>query len=303
MKKHIVFAFYFLLFPLACFAAESLHIYVLAPSDNKEYHQVIDKLDKKLKEDGITTKVDFINIQTKTVKDIVAGVDKSVKNMLFVFGSDILKTAQENAPADMPIIFTGVMDFTGLQPHNVTGIVWELPSDLQVKTIRRLLPNIESLGLLYSPKSTLYADAIAQTCSSLKLPLKKRSITIAEFSDAAAKMFSETNCFLMLFDGSIYNLQTVKLVLMQSMTSKVPVVGISRYITKAGALFSLEIDYDDIGLQAADIIKQVFNGQVPGNLKVQKPNKIKYSLNLVTAEKLGISFSNDVISNASEVFK
>ena len=123
MKKHILFAFYFLLFPLACFAAENLHIYALAPSDTKEYHQVVDNLEKKLKESGITTKIDYINIQTKSVKDVIAGIDKTSKNILFVFGSDILNTAKDTTQ-DIPIIFTGVMDFSGMQPSNVTGIVW-----------------------------------------------------------------------------------------------------------------------------------------------------------------------------------
>ena len=303
MKKYIYFTFFFILFPLACFAAENLHIYVLAPTDNKEYHQIIDNLEKKLKESGITTKIDFINIQTKPVKDVIASIDKTSKNLLFVFGSDILNTAKETASQDTPIVFTGVMDFSGIQPANVTGIVWELPSELQIKTIRKLLPNIETLGLLYSPKSTFYADSLAQTCSLLKLPLTKKSISMAEFSDAASKMFPEISCFLMLFDTTIYNVQTVKFILTQSMSSKIPVIGISRYITKAGALLSLEIDYDDIGAQAADIVKQIFDGQAAGNLKVQKPNKIKYSLNLITANALGVKFSDEMISKASEVFK
>jgi len=107
---------------------------------------------------------------------------------------------------------------------------------------------------------------------------------------------------LMIPDPKIYFPRSVEYLLLESLRKRFPVVGLSRLYTKAGALLSFDCDYKDLGRQAGEIALRILDGENPADIQPQRPGKIKFSLNLLTAERLGIKIPSVIITEASEVF-
>jgi putative ABC transport system substrate-binding protein len=83
----------------------------------------------------------------------------------------------------------------------------------------------------------------------------------------------------------------------------VPIVGLSSSYTRAGALASFEADYADMGRQAAEMALRIAGGQSPRAIKPSGPRRVKTSINLAVAERLGIAFDPEAIKEADDVFR
>ena len=66
---------------------------------------------------------------------------------------------------------------------------------------------------------------------------------------------------MVILDSKVYFSQTIRLLLLESMKNKVPVVGLSSFFTKAGAVISFDSDFKDMGAQAAEISAKVLSGK------------------------------------------
>jgi putative tryptophan/tyrosine transport system substrate-binding protein len=116
-------------------------------------------------------------------------------------------------------------------------------------------------------------------------------------------VLSKSNCFIMMADSTIFNSQTVKLLILRSSAVNVPVVGISSVYTKAGALISIENNYADLSDQVGSIFKNIVNNnESVSNTKIQKARKNCFSVNIAMAARLGIKIPQEVVKEAFETY-
>ena len=87
------------------------------------------------------------------------------------------------------------------------------------------------------------------------------------------------------------------------MQNRIPLSGDSTGLVKAGALFSLERDYADIGKQAGELASKILGGAAPATLSPEPPRRLLYSVNLKTARHMRIQLSDDVVQNAARAFE
>ena len=72
---------------------------------------------------------------------------------------------------------------------------------------------------------------------------------------------------------------------------------------RAGALFGLDRDYDDIGRQAAEMALAILGGTDAKQVPPAAPRKVCPVFNLKTARQMGIEFQEDVLRGACEVVR
>ncbi|MCA9453088.1 MAG: hypothetical protein KC584_10745, partial [Nitrospira sp.] len=72
---------------------------------------------------------------------------------------------------------------------------------------------------------------------------------------------------------------------------------------KAGAVYALDRDYVDIGVQCGELAEQVLKGVNIHTLKPQSPRKVLYALNLTSTNHMHLNFSDGVIRGAHPVFE
>jgi len=104
-------------------------------------------------------------------------------------------------------------------------------------------------------------------------------------------------------DSMVMSAATAKNVLLTSLRNRVPLVGPAPSWTKAGALYSIEWDYHDIGTQTAEMALALLNGQSIEDTPPVPPRTVRYSVNLKTATQCNCAIPRPVVDGASEVFR
>ncbi len=186
---------------------------------------------------------------------------------------------------------------------NLAGVLLDVPVKMQLESLQKVFPEAKKIGVVYTSDSTNRIADLNQACNELGLQLIKRKVNDEkELPAALADVTWQINCLLMIPDAKIYFPQSVKYLLLESLRQKFPVIGLSKYHSKSGALLSIDCDYVDLGRQAGEIALRILNGEKPDDIKPVKPRKTSFSINLSTAARLDIKFSPEIIKNTSNVF-
>jgi putative ABC transport system substrate-binding protein len=86
-----------------------------------------------------------------------------------------------------------------------------------------------------------------------------------------------------------------------SFRHQIPLIGHSTPWVKAGALYALDRDYTDIGLQCAEMAGKILAGQAASSLPPVPPRKVRYTLNRKTAEQMKLDLPVRAFRDAAEV--
>jgi putative ABC transport system substrate-binding protein len=169
----------------------------------------------------------------------------------------------------------------------------------QLGVSKDLLPSAKRLGVIYSATSEgLVADyeraAKAVGASLVKQLVKDRS----EVANALRELIGKIDVLLLLPDAATLGVDTFKFLLTTAMDSKVPLVGFSQGQAMAGALLTLEVDYGEMGREAAAAAKRALAGSAAAP---QAPAGSLY-VNGKSAQILGVPIPASVKAQTKEIF-
>ncbi|MDI6791441.1 MAG: ABC transporter substrate-binding protein [bacterium] len=283
-------------------AADRAVVSVVFSSDLEPYRQSWQGFEEFLDEKEVALWANKYNLEKEKPEVVFSRIKEQRPDLVFTLGTKASKLAKEEID-NIPVVFSIVLDPEGLIDSNVSGVSLGIPAGMKLTEIKRILPDVKKIGLVYSPKTTsLYRETL-QSCRELGLQLITRKIdTGKEFPEAIKEISRQIDCFLMIPDSKIYFPKSVEYLLLESLRKGFPVVGLSSFYTKAGAFLSFDCDYKELGRQAGEIALKILNGEEPADIPHLRPRKIKLSLNLLAAERLGIKFSSAIIEEAGEVF-
>jgi ABC-type uncharacterized transport system substrate-binding protein len=198
------------------------------------------------------------------------------------------------------IIYCMVLRNEDVNAPNIAGVDLYIPEEYRLLEIKKILPSVNSLGIIYSESSVRQFEDIQETCAANDIKLVGVKIDgEGSFSKALDNIKDVIDSFIMVADSTVFSPATIQYLLEESMDKKFPVIGLSSYYTKAGALISFECDYDDVGVVAAKTAMERF---FSGDKTEVGAKKFGYSVNVLVARRLGIRLSPDAVQNASEVF-
>ncbi len=242
------------------------------------------------------------NLKEEEPAEVYSRINKEKPDIVVTLGTKASKLAKEKIK-EIPVVFCMIFNPKKMVGSNITGVSMEIPAEIQIKGIKEILPDAKSIGLIYSPGSRADYEAISWVYGQKGFKLITRKVdSEEELSGALKDISSQIDCFLMIPDSKIYSPISVKHLLIQSLREEFPVIGLSSLYTKAGALFSFDCHYEDLGRQAAGITLRILNSEKPGDIAPLMPKKAKLSLNLATAERLRIRIPSQILKEAKEVF-
>ncbi len=188
---------------------------------------------------------------------------------------------------------------------NLTGVGLEFSLASQFDVMRRILPDVGTVGVLYSPKENQeIIDSALNLTKKLGVKLVPKPVeTPRDIPDALESLASNVDLLWGITDQVVVSPQTAEPILLFSFRNKIPFAGLSTPWVKAGALYALERDYSDIGSQCAEIAVKILNKTAPRTIQVVSPRKILFSLNLKSARTMKIDFPDPIIDGASQVFQ
>ncbi|MBI4777924.1 ABC transporter substrate-binding protein [Candidatus Desantisbacteria bacterium] len=284
-----------------CFADRQAAVAVILSSDIAPYQQTCQGFEGFFKQRQIALQIYKYNLKHQNTEIIYSQIEKQKPDIIITLGSNALKSVRQRI-THIPVVFSLVLNPKELAGSNITGVSLNISGRMQLRKIKMFLPWVKKIGMIYSPDTIQMYNEMLQACKESDCRLISREISQGEDISKALKGISKIDCFLMTPDPDIYFPKTVEYLLIEGLKEKFPVIGLSSYYTRAGALISFECDYQDIGAQTGEIALSILNGQSPDAISIAEPQKIRFSLNLWTAKRLGLEIPEAIIKQASEVF-
>ncbi|MEZ8289191.1 ABC transporter substrate-binding protein [Vibrio sp. 10N.237.312.B06] len=213
-----------------------------------------------------------------------------------------------SATRSIPIVFTAVTDPIGARlvkqlekpGRNVTGLSDLSPISQHVSLIKELLPNAVSVGVVYNPAE---ANAVAlvgllkQATRDFGFTLHtEKALTIDDVEEKTASVAKRSDVIYALTDNTVAS-GIEGLINAANQTGTPVVAGATSYVGK-GAIAGLGLDYYDVGVQTADYVAAILNGQKPGKLNVKTAQSSQLVVNLDAARMLGLTLPKSVVDRA-----
>lgn len=230
---------------------------------------------------------------------------KGGAELVFAIGGPAVESASREA-LDIPLVAGGMLRADSIRRgSSATGIFLEPSPDVQMRMLRRILPNARSVGVLYNPRENRERiEAAASAAKEQGLRIDAVPVSAPRDIPAALDEVSRRSDVLWcLYDRIATTPDTAQRLLLASFRARVPLVGLSSSWVKAGALYALEWDYADVGAQCADAAAKVLRGARAEEIPPSGPRKSVYVLNLNSARQMNLRLSEDVVRNAHERFR
>jgi len=186
---------------------------------------------------------------------------------------------------------------------NATGVFLQFPVETELEWLSRIVPSIHRVGIIYhsdeSKARVLQAEKLAP---AVNLNIQAYQIDRPqELPDALENLADRADALWGVTDPMVFNPETAKSLLLFSFRHQIPLIGHSTPWVKAGALYALDRDYSDIGVQCAELASKILGGQAAGSLTPVPPRKVRYTLNRKTAEQMKLELPDRTYRDAAEV--
>ena len=242
--------------------------------------------------------------------DYLAKVRAKKYKVICVLGSNPFKKIRD-VVKDTPLVFSMVLNpvESGVVPslapsgRNFTGFSLDVPSNIQLELLKRIVPDIKNVGVFYTVKSETVVDAGITAQDGLGLTLIAKKVSAATDIPEALRSIGPVDALWVVPDTAVCTKDTLPLFLNFASEKKIPALVFADFLVKAGALAAYTYDYADIGAQTGEIVLRVINGENAGTISVVAPRKTGYIINTKTAKSLGLNISSSVLRSAEQLFE
>ena len=245
----------------------------------------------------------YVDLAELPNADIQADLRISNAKLILAVGTNAL-TAVKNI-RNIPVVY-----IMALHPENIvngatniTGVDLVIPPDIQLTALLKIIPSIQSVGLLYDPSQTgLLQQKAASAAEGLNLQLRSAPVHSAnQVPDLLKNLGNQIDIFWMVPDLTVVRPETVEFLLLFSIENKIPILTFSEKYLKLGALVSISADPYDMGRQAGEMARRILNGTPVQSIPGTDARTPVISVNPRVAAKLGIHLDGKVLNEVNMV--
>jgi putative ABC transport system substrate-binding protein len=187
---------------------------------------------------------------------------------------------------------------------NVTGLSLQAPerAGKRLELLRQLVPGLRRLAIMFDaayPAAVLEKDNVQAVARNLSLEVEqyetRRPEDIAPAFDAL-KGHSDALYVVANYPNGA-RIATLAL------NARLPTTFEYAVSVRAGGLMSYGPDLPDLFRRAANFVDKILRGAKPGELPIEQPTKFNLTINLKTAEALGLSVPPMLLATADEVIE
>jgi putative tryptophan/tyrosine transport system substrate-binding protein len=190
---------------------------------------------------------------------------------------------------------------------NVTGLSLMVPevAAKRLGLLKEAIPGISRvlvLSYLADPIAPLQVKALEDAAPSLGVALQVHDIGTADdlpsAFDAAAKEHAEA---LITTAESIFAAQGARVTEFAARYKLPAMYCYSTNVIDFGGLMAYDVSYPDVIRRAASYVDRILKGAKASDLPVEQPIKFEFSINLKTAQTLGLTIPPGVLAIADKV--
>jgi putative ABC transport system substrate-binding protein len=288
--------------------AKTYRIGVLMSQDSPPYQEALAGFRQYLEQQRVDISLNSYTLSgtAPQVKEVIEAIRKEGASLLLTLGSFATREAVRKI-VEVPIVAGLILDRRDLrQAANATGVILEFPLEIEFQWLQRLLPGHKTIGVLFSPEENRQKiDAAMRVAQNAGLTLIARPVkTPQDLPDALNSLANRVDALWSVADKTVLSPQMAKPLLLFSLRNHIPFIGVSEPWVKAGALYALDRDYTDVGVQCSEMaLKILRDGMRASAIPPATPRKVMYSLNLNTARQLPLTIPAGMIHGAHRVFE
>ncbi|MBF0120666.1 MAG: hypothetical protein HQK79_17700 [Desulfobacterales bacterium] len=235
---------------------------------------------------------------------------KVSKPDVFVTISSQATQAVYNKVKDIPVVFATVANpfILGIgksdteHPSHVTGVYGSFPADGMLDIVEKILEGTVRIGEIWNP-------GLANTVFSinvLKNELNKRpnfmfeGVTVSssnEVLQAATLLASKIDAFVLVPDVIVF--EAFSSIASTAKKRKIPIFSSDIEKLKEGSFIVYGYTYKQSGIQAAELVHRVLNGE--RGIPFERYKKLILGINLDVAKELGINIPESVLKKANQI--
>lgn len=186
----------------------------------------------------------------------------------------------------------------------------ELPAGVTAKRLQLLhtvAPDAKRIALLSTTPGvggheTQLADA-EKTAASLGLKVRAyRAASLSELQKALDAMLTDGMNGLLNFQGAV-SIANRQLIVDFAAQNRIPAIYQATAFADVGGLMSWAPDLPQQYRETAHYVDKILKGAKPGDLPAKHPEKYYLTLNKTAANKVGVSFSKELLAEATKVIE
>jgi putative ABC transport system substrate-binding protein len=235
---------------------------------------------------------------------------------VIVVGGTGVAVAAKKATTTIPIVVAGAGDLVeaGLIKSfmypggNVTGVA-RMSADFfgaRLKLVKEAVPKATQVTALSNPKNPGHGRSLKEAeLGARSLGLSFQSVTAQnpkELDSAIGSAGKGTANALFIMTDAMFNSHVTRIA-QYAIKNRLPALYDRTDFVEAGGLLSYGVNLPDLSRRAAEYVDQILKGAKPGDLTLVQPTKFDLSVNLKTANEIGVTIPPEVIQRAVKVIK
>lgn len=235
--------------------------------------------------------------------EVVRRVRRGAPDLIFAIGLDALEKVR--TIRDVPIVYAMVLNPEPVVANlgNVAGVSLNIQPERQLAALRKVLPHLRRVGLLYDPgKSAPFVRRAEEAARPAGIELLARKVRSSRDAVTALDgLKGKIDALWLIPDTTVADPKTTDLLFLSAIENRIPVFAFSGKYLGKGALLSLEVDATEEGRQAGEMANRVLDGAgIRGIGRTDARGGIM-TINLIVAKKLGIAVPHEVLRQAQVV--
>jgi putative ABC transport system substrate-binding protein len=309
-----------LMAPLAVEAqGQPVRMGVLGPAEEPRFSEVVAGLQEGLRvQEARAQALEIMEARVARgdrtgARAAVAGLIHQRVAVLFVIGSELARLARE-VSAELPIVFitpgdpiaAGVVASLAHPGGHMTAITFEYPelSGKRLELLKAMVPDLRRVLVLYDPRDASPRQSVTaarEAAVPLGIMLVEREARSAEEIRQGLAALDEVDALLGIPGGLTAGFSAE--MIRAAHARRRPTIFHARTRTTMEALATYGTSDVNIARQAARLVEKILAGAQAGDLPVERPMKLDLSINLKTAQVLGLTIPPVLLFQADEVLQ
>jgi putative ABC transport system substrate-binding protein len=283
---------------------------IVQPMDHPSLNQIRDTIISELQAQGMGDKVEIISKNANGDMNLLPSIMQDFLNdnvnMIVPIATPAAQAAMASTKT-VPIVFSAVSNpvAAGLVTSfaettgNITGVSNSIPIEDIFKLAGILTPKAKVFGFVYNSSeinSTSGIEIAKSYCNKNGIKYKEATITgTADLQQAASSLVGQVDAFFTPNDNTVASAMAIYVQV--ATDAKLPIYAGADSMVKDGALATVGIDYTKLGKQTAAMIVRIVNGQTIKENHVEQVAEYANMININTANKLGITITDELKQN------
>ena len=248
---------------------------------------------------------------TSSPSDLGQFVGETGADIVLALGTDAAKAAKD-ADLAVPSVFSmvsepgqsGLLNEADGRGTRMTGVSLDVPIEEQFSSLVAVVPKVKRIGVIYNPgESQFIVDEAERIANLMNLGLVTLAVySEADVANALSTLRPKIDALWLVSDRIVLTTQSLQYVFLFAFQTNLPLMGLSDHFVKMGALVAVGPDYEDVGRQSGELAAELLTGKNASELPVAAPRKVVLSLNLRTAEIIGLRVPDSVVKQAVSIY-